>query len=89
MDFWNNSIYSLLSTWICTWTEPEPYFDKKNHAWAHKCHLDTFFWKGWDDHALLVPALTNPSEEFKIIFVLGSYESQERLEGKTRKGPFF
>ena len=25
-DFWDNFIYSLLSTWICTWTEPETDF---------------------------------------------------------------
>ena len=31
----------------------------------------------------------NPSQEFKITFVLGADYSLERLESKTRKGPFF
>jgi hypothetical protein len=33
--------------------------------------------------------LKNPSQEFKILFVLGSYEYLERLEGKIRKCLFF
>ena len=33
--------------------------------------------------------LKNTSHELKNLFVYSSYESLERLEGKTREGPFF
>ena len=33
-------------------------------------------------------AIKNPSMNWKIVFVLGSYESLERLEGKTREDAF-
>ena len=34
-------------------------------------------------------AIKIPSRNWKILFVLGSYEFLERLEGKTTEGPFF
>ena len=34
-------------------------------------------------------AIKNPSQELKNLFVLGSYEYLERLEGKIRDGIFF
>ena len=42
---------------------------------------------GW--LCLVSAALKNLSQEFKNSFVLGPFESLERLEGKNRKGPFF
>ena len=39
---------------------------------------------GWDGRALLIPALKSNHSIEKIIFVLGSYEFFERLEGKIR-----
>ena len=44
-----------------------------------------FFRKCWDGCALLV----RPSSIWKIIFVFGSYEYLERLEGKSRMCLFF
>ena len=34
-------------------------------------------------------AINNPLQELKKLFVLGSYDSLERLEGKTREVQFF
>ena len=43
------------------------------------------FWNGPGWLCLVSEAIRN----LRNIFVLGSYYSQERLEGKTREGPFF
>ena len=48
-----------------------------------------FFREGRDGRALLVRPSRIPRWISKIIFVLGSYEFLEMLEGKVRKGPFF
>ena len=48
-----------------------------------------FFRMGWDGCALLVRPSTIPHRNWKILFVLGANWYLERLEGKTRKGPFF
>ena len=40
---------------------------------------------GWDGCALLVQPSVIPHKNSKILFVLGSYEYLERLEGKIRK----
>ena len=40
----------------------------------------------WEDE---LDYLQKPLLDFKILFVLGSYESQAMLEGKIRKGLFF
>ena len=48
-----------------------------------------FFREGQDGRALLVRPSRIPHWISKIIFVLGSYEFLEMLQGKVRKGPFF
>ena len=47
-----------------------------------------FFRMGLDGSALLVPPSIILHRNSKNIFVLGADYSLERLEGKTRKGPF-
>ena len=44
---------------------------------------------GWIRHALLVQPSKSNSSNWKILFVLDSYEYLERLEGKIRDGIFF
>ena len=48
-----------------------------------------FFRMGRDGRALLVRPSRIPHRNLKNIFVLGSYDSLERLEGKTGDKPFF
>ena len=48
-----------------------------------------FFKKGWDGLALLVQPLKSNRGNWKILFVLGSYEYLKRLKGKIRDGIFF
>ena len=40
----------------------------------------------WEDK---LDYLNNPSQDFKILFVYGSYEFLAMLEGKIREAPFF
>ena len=51
------------------------------------------FWQflkmGQDGHALLVRPSRIPHRNWKILFVLGSYESLKRLKSKIREAPFF
>ena len=62
---------------------------KKFRAGVKTCHFGIFFRMGRDGRALLVRPSRIPHRNWKIIFVLGSYESLEILQGKTREGPFF
>ena len=48
-----------------------------------------FFRKGWDGRALLVQPSKSNHSIWKILFVLGSYEYLERLEGTVRDIIFF
>ena len=48
-----------------------------------------FFRKGWDGRALLVQPSKSNRRNWKFLFVLGSCEYLERLEGKIRDGIFF
>ena len=48
-----------------------------------------FFRKGWDGSALLVQPSKSNRSNWQILFVLGSYEYLERLEGRIRDGVFF
>ena len=43
----------------------------------------------WIGHTLLVQPSKSNCSNWKILFVLGSYEYLERLEGKIRDGIFF
>ena len=97
-EFWDNSIYSLLSTWIFTWTKPETYFGW-NHF--HSIPLKSFgqnkfpipstgkklpFWQffrmGWNGYALLGRPSRIPHRNWNISFVFGADECAERLEAK-------
>ena len=59
------------------------------HAGVKKCHFGNFL--EWARMAVpVIMAIKNPSQELKKnLFVLDSYDSLERLEGKTGEVPFF
>ena len=44
---------------------------------------------GWIGHALLVQPSKSNRGNWKVLFILGSYEYLERLKGKIRDGIFF
>ena len=50
--------------------------------------LEKIFRMGWEGCALLVQPSRIPQRNSKIIFVFGTNKLLERLESKTRKGPF-
>ena len=63
----------------------------KFHEWLKKCHFSYFF-RNWligrIGHALLVQPSKSNCSNYKNIFVLGSYEYVERMEGKFRDDIF-